>query len=826
MRRFYVILKRPIVLTGVKDILKNIIYMARRFKLATTFNMVGLVVAFATFYLLMTQIIYEVNFNHGLKDYDLLYRMEDDFVYNEWEFSDAVCRPFAEALDSMPQVDCYSLVTDVSTGNNLSYYTMLFLKDGVEIPYIVTYGNNTVVSTLTDKVLDGSIEWTDDDSKGLIIPASIAMEYFGSVHVKGRIMTYRDPSDPAVRRSRVRGVFADFPSNSEQSNHVYKHMGDMNMNSLNCAFKCVVKFKTVPDDLDAFAEDIKRQCIENLIASSSATLASDELSQSIRAIRTTRFKFTPLKDSYFEYSSFTSSDSGYKVMLTILELACLLVIIIAVINFLNFTLTESPVRVRSLNTRIVFGASRRRLRLSLIAECVITALVACVIALALCALLSRQPFIAQLTDGVIDLRSNIMLALSMLGIAVLAGVAAGLYPAMFATSFPPALLLKTTLGLTPQGRRLRTVLICMQLAISLLLVMYIGILYMQNRYIFTSNYGYNKDRILVSLLPVYSDVETLQQELKRLPGVENVALSNVLLGSTDGHDALRTEANDSLIRYCQMGVDNGFMSTMGIKIIEGRDFEESDTMAIIVNESTIKKWGWPKLGTRVSIGFDEEKNDSATVVGVCEDIRYGTIRIGNDQPFFFILDKSEQATPGCGLNVLLAEGAPKKQVMQQANKLIKQYCGEDANGLIPFDDMLGDAYHSELRYFQLIYYLTIICLISTLIGVSCMTIFETEHRRKEIGIRKVAGATTGEIVMMFCRHYMWLILIGFVIAAPIALWCGRETLKNFADKTPVSQWWWVFPVGLLLVGGVTLGTVALQCWYIARENPITSIKNE
>ena len=112
----------------------------------------------------------------------------------------------------------------------------------------------------------------------------------------------------------------------------------------------------------------------------------------------------------------------------------------------------------------------------------------------------------------------------------------------------------------------------------------------------------------------------------------------------------------------------------------------------------------------------------------------------------------------------------------------------------------------------------------TLIGVACLTMFETEYRRKEIGIRKASGATTGEIVMMFCRHYGWLLLISFVVALPMA-WLSRDWTLNYL-KDLDSIHWWIFPLAFLLVAAVTLGTVALQCWRVARENPTTSLRNE
>ena len=310
-------------------------------------------------------------------------------------------------------------------------------------------------------------------------------------------------------------------------------------------------------------------------------------------------------------------------------------------------------------------------------------------------------------------------------------------------------------------------------------------------------------------------------KLREIPGIENVAFSEVLLGSTDGHNSLRTREGEHYIRSCTMYSSSDFLSTMGIKIVEGRDFLPSDTAAIIINESTRKKWDWLKLGTKLSIGFGAESTDSATVVGVCQDIRYSTTRISNDKPFFIIRAKNY---PCYTLNIRLAANTPPDQVRQQANEVIQNKFGNEAQELAFFNDTLEKAYADEFRFFQLIYYLSVICLITTLIGVFCLTMFDTEYRRKEIGIRKVAGAKTGEIILMFCRHYGKLLLISFAAAAPIALISGRLTLKYFAEHTAIP--WWVFPLGLLLVGAVTLGTVALQSWRVARENPVNSIKTE
>lgn len=821
----------------MRESINNIIYIARRFKTATAFNLVGLVLAFATFYLLMTQIIFQVTYNHSLRDHERLYRMETDHVYNESEYCDLIYWPFAEPLSRMPEVESVALSTEVAEAP--------YQKGDSVKRYLITDCNNTAVSTLTDKVVDGSIEWTDDDQSGCVIPASIAKKHFGTIHAVGDSLTRKTDTIPYGDTTitikylpvEVRGVYEDFPVNSDGINCIYYNIeyyiedSGYDLQNLHWVYRCDVKFKSVPKDLDAFGERLKQAIMEDMSKEENRANYGTDLDDILKSVKEMRVRFTPLDNIYFEDSSLITGNHGYTSMLIILELASLLVILIAAINFLNFTLAESPMRVRSLNTRRVLGASRRKLRLGIITECILTSVVAWILALLLCALVAKSSVAAGLTEGSLALADHWPLVLLMLVIAVAVGIVAGVYPATYATSFAPATALKGgNFGLTPKGHKLRTALVTLQLIVSLMMIIYIGILFLQRNYIFNSSYGYNKDQIFYCDLTEqesFGDIgiqEKLHQELTKLPDIEGVSLSNLSMGSTDAHNGQRARIQGHPIRFCQMFVSGDYMRTMGIEIIEGRDFTDTDTAAIIINEAARKEWDWMELGkTKISTGVNDEQADSAVVVGVCKDIRYGTMRSKNDK-FVFIM-KSDQLYNG--LNIRLKQNADYTAVGNNILDKMRELTGMEAGQLTPFDKTLTEVYHGEFRYTRQVVFISIICLIITLIGVFCLTIFETEYRRKEIGIRKVLGATSGEIIRIFCRHYTRLLLISFVIAAPAAWFFGELTLnEHFVDRTSILSQWWIFPLALALVGIITLGTVVLQCWRTARENPVNSIKTE
>ena len=214
---------------------------------------------------------------------------------------------------------------------------------------------------------------------------------------------------------------------------------------------------------------------------------------------------------------------------------------------------------------------------------------------------------------------------------------------------------------------------------------------------------------------------------------------------------------------------------------------------------------------------------------MCEDIRYGTTRISNNKPFCFIIDKNNavfQSLDYNRMNVRIAANSDEKAIRQQINDLAKKCYKTDDIETVFFNKTLEKTYKDEFRYINLMLIISAISLIITIIGVVCMTLFETEYRRKEIGIRKVAGATTGEIIRMFCRRYAGILAISFVISVPLSYLIGELSLNYFAEHYDLIAAWWIFPISLLLVSGVTLGVVLFQSWRIARENPVNSIKAE
>jgi putative ABC transport system permease protein len=431
---------------------------------------------------------------------------------------------------------------------------------------------------------------------------------------------------------------------------------------------------------------------------------------------------------------------------------------------------------------------------------------------------------AEMTTGSIALNDHIGLILITLIIAIVIGIVASVYPAMFVTSFQPALAIKGSFGLTPKGRKLRTSLITLQLIVSCIMVVYLGILLLQSRFIFHSDYGFEKDEVLYAEVWDIRDMnkqDALRSELLRLTGVEEVGYSQFAIGTQDSYMGWGRGDGEHQVMFTCLPCDWRYLRTLGIKIEEGRDFNEHDQDVYIINRHMKDACDWMEIDKPIL-------KDNGTLVGVCGNVRYASVRTDRYQTnmaFHIFSDEQVKDWHPLGMvNVRVGKNIDKVQMKQQMKAVIDRLGNGSEHEVFFLDQKLEQTYEDEFRFIRQVVLFSIVCLVITLIGLFCLTLFETEYRRKEIGIRKVFGSSTGEILTMLCRSYVWLLVGSFIVAAPLAWYIGNQWLQSFAERTPI--YWWLFPVALLAVATVTLVTIIIQSWRAATENPVNSIKNE
>ena len=794
--------------------MKSLLYMFRRYRVATLLNLLGLGVAVATFYLFMTQVIYNRTYNHNIHDYKHMYRLEiyGGLFGEDWGCN--VCRPFVTLLKEIPQVrnvtyiSPYTNKTDVKVGNRTITVSSVHMgMPGIEF--------------FTGKLLSGSSK-TCADGANVIINRSTAEKMFGTVNAAGKTFEDENGNGDKVTVTVV-GVSEDMPDNCTLPNGVYICENESVMNEWSeWSFNVYLRL-----DDGANPEKVERAM---KLAFMKANGYSEKDEKRFDKEANMKFRITPVEDIYF--SGVGPNDRGNRGLVNVLTVASVFVLFIAMLNLLNFSLSEVPMRMRGINTRRVMGASVGSLRLKMIMENVLFAFVALLIGIVLVVAFQRSETCMKLVSGDIHFASHMVLAVLMAVSALVVGALSAVIPAFYSTSFAPAMVLKGSFGLSPRGRQLRMAIMAVQFCVAFALAIYIGVMTSQSSYIFNSDYGFNKNEVFYAMLSQEAKAkrDAIRSELKKLPFVESVGFAQNAIGTSDGYMSWGRGDNEHQMTLQVLPCDYEYLRTMQLEITEGRDFRESDmkTGAYVLNEAAMKQYKWLAVGD--SIGRQNEWGPTSNylIVGTCKNFRLKSMRCDNNNvavAFIIFGPDMEQWGDRCNqVFVRVAKGQDKIEAKRRIAEVLNRLDGSQKYEMEFLDDDLQWTYIEEFRFISQVKLFAIICIIITVIGVFSLTMFETEYRRKEIAIRKVMGSSVGSVVSLFALRYAVPLVVAFVIAAPIGWWLSNSWLQSFAEHTPIH--WWLFPISFVAVSAVVVLTVVVQSWRVATANPVESIKTE
>lgn len=354
----------------------------------------------------------------------------------------------------------------------------------------------------------------------------------------------------------------------------------------------------------------------------------------------------------------------------------------------------------------------------------------------------------------------------------------------------------------------------------------------QSSYIFNSDYGFNKNEVFYTWLSAEAQgkKDAVRAELEKLPFVESVGFAQKTIGSSDHYMTWGRGSGDHQMSLQVLPCDYEYLRTMQLKIVEGRDFRESDmkTGAYVLNKAAMQQYNWLVVGGSIGRQNDWSSQSNYQIVGVCDNFKLMSMRNDNSHvPVAFIIFGPDMADWGdrCGqVFVRVAKNQDKLMAKRRIAEVLNKMEGSQQYEMKFLDDDLQRTYVDEFRFISQVKLFAIICIIITIIGVFSLTMFEIEYRRKEIAIRKVMGSTVGSVVSLFAMRYAVPLVASFVVAAPIGWWLSNEWLKSFAEHTPIH--WWIFPASFLVVSAVVVITVVVQSRRVATSNPIESIRTE
>lgn len=780
---------------GGASLFRNFLSVLRRFKMATVLNILGLSVAFAAFIVIMMQVEYDLGFNRSIKDAGRIFRVETYWEGRPYAISS---RFFLEDLASKsPAVEAAS-VSDPNLADlkDFNYYF------SVERKGEKAWFSERMLKVSADIVNVFSFQMTEGSAASLkepntvLIPESMARKMFGNEPVIQKQIT----SDGFTLT--IGGVYKDFPENTSVANVIYKDISqdkdnDTRFDNLNYeAYVKLEKASSPKEVLDAYLPHIEKEVKGRL-----------------------SFALVPLTQIHYNTGvGFDPTPKTSKAMILVLIGIAVVILLIAAINYTNYSIALTPLRIKSINTQKVLGATEQSLRWGLVAEAVGVCLLAWLLAVGLTHLLSLSA-VTSLLDTDIHVLNHLPLVLGVGGMALFVGLFAGIYPAFYVTSFAPALVLKGSFGLSPKGRQLRNVLVSMQFIASFVLIMAALFMYLQTRYMQHASLGYDKNRLAIVEIndELRKSLDPFRNELLDYSGIENVALGMNILSGTDNYSKWVREWKEEEVTFQAEGVSMDYLKTIGIPVTDGRDFLPSDTAKhanyYIFNEKARKEYGF-------SVG---DKLENGEIIGFIPNLNATSLR-KSIEPMAFSLHTHGFFGEYHFAYIRLKDHSDMDNAIAHIKASIHKYSPHFDCNISLYDNILSGVYKKENHTTSLITWFSLIAVLISIVGVFGLVVFESEYKRKEIGVRKVLGSTTGEILAMFNKRYIKILAICFVAAAPIAWYAIHTWLENFAYKTPM--YWWVFALSFLVVTMITTATVTFQSWHVANANPVDSIKTE
>ena len=811
----------------MKIAFRNFLTTLRRYKISSLLNVIGLTLAFTAFYVIMTQVWWELGYNCSLHEADRIYLVENEDWYEPGKWSSWLNRPVPErVIASTAGVEVGGCMWGgfgsgtCWTSNEPSFgYNKFSASCGsVSLPFLDVFAFRSVEGDVHDL----------GKPKSVIVSREVAERM--RVGVGSLIWVDTDEPQPDGAMEVV-AVFEDFPDNSLLGEcEVVKNLGETNLYTTSeWSFNYFVKFRPGADP-DEFArqwtnvnQEMQREAAEKRAAAGDA--ADDDDESGIYGVR-----LSPVSELYFESDSQAPCRQGSVVTTYTLLGIAVLVIVLAFINFVNFFFALVPVRIRTVNTFKVFGAPASSLRFNFVFEAFGLVLIALLAAWYVSFALQGTEFASYISAS-LALSQNLEVVGLVAVVAFVMALAASLYPAWYITSFAPALVVKGSFGGTRSGRRLRTLLLGVQFFISIGLIIATSFIRLQHDYMMHYDMGFDKENLLAVRLSERgaSSYDALRQKLLSDPQVKDVTGATSRLVSV-GRMGWGREFKGRQVAFQSYVVQPDFLRVMGIPITDGRDFLESDfdkeLGTMIFNEAARREFEM-QVGDRIN-GFvspDEQ------IVGFCADFNFKPLQYGVSPFCFYLLPKKIQQENYWHLPhvvyVRMTPGADIAAVTAHIRRCIAEVDPRTEPGDIVvrvFDEELGLEYDNERKLTAIVGLFALLAVVIALMGVFGLVLFETQHRRREIAVRRVMGASRGEILAMFNRRYVMLVAVCFVLAVPVSIWAVRHWLAGFAYSVPL--YWWVFALALAGVLAVTALTVTVRSWRAVNENPAESVKSE
>jgi putative ABC transport system permease protein len=796
-------------------------------KFYSLLNLFGLGIGLASAVFIFLYIQNELSFDKYNENYERIYRLEGDFFINGKQDLTAITQfPLAPTLkDEYPEVEEMTRLF----GRPGLYFEIgenVFQEDSL------AFADSTVFKVFSFEFIHGDINTALIEPLTITLSESMALKYFGKTDIINESLKNLDGSE-----YRITGVFKDLPNN------------------VHLRYNGLISAKTIEEQIGTERfNDRSVNSFWNVAAYSFVKLAENTTAQMVldkfpefydtymrelgdRLDATFDLRMTNIADVHYQKEELTwDNPKGNINYIYIMSVIAIFLVFIASVNYTNLTTARATKRAKEIGIRKVGGASKATLRSQFLGESMITSLMAGILAIALVVIF--LPIFNGYSDKDFTIAAVFqpIVILFTAGLILLTGFFSGIYPASYLASFNPVAILKgASTGKSEKGF-LRKSLVISQFVIAAFMIIGSIVVAKQINFIRNTPLGFDKEQIIVLTIndsTILNNMDAFREELKRNPDIEETGLSTSLPGRFVGKQVMTAENGQGEMQQLtidNMFVDYDFIDVLGIKIKEGgrnfsREFGEDPQSAFLINEALCRELGIAEdaIGKkfRPGVDLDGQGPPEGQIIGVMEDFHYSSLHNPVKGMVFRVNDNEQQFMRTLSIRT---NGMNTADIISYIEDTRESFSAIYPINYSFLEEDIDELYAQEKVIYTLFVAFTILVLFVSAIGLLGLSAFMTAKRTSETGVRRVMGASQGQILTLFLIEFSKWVIISNVIAWPIAWFVMKKWLENFEyrDNFP----FWTFGVSLLASVVIAILTVSWQSIRASRMNPATSIRTE
>jgi len=680
------------------------------------------------------------------------------------------------------------------------------IKSGAEVFAESAFfeADQTIFSIFTFDFLEGSANEALKNPRSIVLTETTSKKYFGNHPALGKIL------DCNGEPKTVTGVIKDRPANSDV------HIDALFSTDFSKMTAWMADFDTYTYILFYKKPDLNK--FQQKLIAVSKKYAQPELDEGGGAGKyKAEFKLQPLSDIHFSTEKLAETPKGNKQFIYMFSLLAVFILLIALLNYINLSTAKSTERAREVGIRKVSGASRFQLMAQFLFESFLLLTIACLLANGI--VLAGLPFFNKL------LQTNLSLGWEMgslfTGTIFLVSLFfAGLYPAFILSAFKPIKVLKGNWRSGNHGIMVRKAITITQFAIAAALIMGTAVIYRQMNFIQKKDLGFNKDQLLNVWVPRDSafigSVLAFQNELRNRPEVQDLTVGDGLTigGGSLGSTKLETEGKKRELMCIYYSVDPHFLSVFQIPLAEGRNLSDSFATdkkeAFLVNEAFVKTMGWKKAIGQSLEGMEHK----GRVVGVVKNFYFKSLH-SLIEPLILIYNSSRANTTSIKI---------KPRDLPLVKTLFKKNLPTVPINYSFYDEILNKQYLNDRMTMSLFNAFTVLAIFVSCLGLYGLVALIAAQRTKEIGIRKVLGASLKQLFSLMTKDFIRLVCLGLLIALPVSAMVMNKWLTSYAYHIQIS--WWMFLIPALLVLLIAMAVISREIIKTALANPVKSLRSE